>query len=419
MCGDGRPGNLQIGDTPEITTFDEGTETPGFQASYYINDNYAKNNLIPALLNNTNSPFIALDKKYKFSQESGDLNIQLIIRVNANPSDEDDLSKQNVYVKKFSIKNWNGEIYLNLNIKNIDRKYSNVQIGTINTTVNVKEYKPLIERLSDRLTKTDIKQEGLAFSIGNAISKLFNKSEKQDSKWAEVKPKISGIPGAQIKCVVNFDRNLKKNITLNSDYLLDFGINRSRRYRYSRWYNPINNNLTNTSKAPQQQNKFKYTDTYIDINAIKKLIPIKDFENAMLIFKKDPLYEISLDITDDDSWTQAKKNGNLYEPIEKEVDNKTEEVCLYIYSNLDISNHDIQKLYKIFLNINDWKNSNYKNEKLFNNNSIKPMINISVYSEDGNEILSRWFTQDNFKKAEPLTYEYVSKKLLRMNTPAF
>ena len=248
---------------------------------------------------------------------------------------------------------------------------------------------------------------------------MFNKSEKQDSKWAEVKPKMSGIPGAQIKCVVKFDRNLKKNITLNSDYLLDFGINRSRRHRYSRWYNPVNSNLTNTSKTPQQQNKFKYIDTYIDINAIKKLMPIKDFENAMLIFKKDPLYEISLDITDDDSWTKAKKNGNLYEPIEKEVDNKTEEVCLYIYSNLDISNHDIQKLYKIFLNINDWKNSNYKNEKLFDNNSIKPIINISVYSEDGNEILSRWFKQENFKKAEPLTYEYVSKKLLRMNTPVF
>ena len=81
MCDNNEPGELIINGDPEIIPFDEGTEHPGFQVSYIINDNYTKQHLIPALLKSKNSPFIEIDKSYKFSKMKGDLNFQLVIRL--------------------------------------------------------------------------------------------------------------------------------------------------------------------------------------------------------------------------------------------------------------------------------------------------------------------------------------------------
>ena len=428
MCGDKQPGDLIISGSPEITTFDEGSEHPGFQASYVITDSYAKNNLIPALLKSKKSPFILLNKKYKFIEDTKNLNMHLIIRVSADAHGDLDLSKENLYVRKFSVKNWNGLIYLNLDIKNIDRHYSNVQIGTINTTVDVQEYKPLLNRLQEHLNKKDVQRDGLIVSIGNAISKIFFFFlKKNNANWETIKSKgfghgklSFGVPGAKIKCVTNFDKNLKPDITLDNNtydgnYELDYDgrMYKNKRNRYN--HSKTSNEKSGYNKNEQNNKHFDYTDTVKNEEVIKTIMPISLFEKVVLLFDKDPNYEISYDMTDDESWTQAKKNGNVYIPIEQPVSNSSENVCVYIYSNLNVKTIEMQKMYKIFLNIIDWKKNQYKNVYLFDKNSIKPIINISIYDENSNEILSRWYTKENFEKAEPEAYNYLKLRLSNMN----
>ena len=400
MCDNNEPGELIINGDPEIIPFDEGTEHPGFQVSYIINDNYTKQHLIPALLKSKNSPFIEIDKSYNFSKIKGDLNFQLVIRLSAYSNDLD-LTKPNLYIRKFSIKEWSGAVYLNLNIKNINRKYSNVQIGTIRTTIEVSEYKPLLNRISEKLTKKDVQKDGLIDSIGNIISNIFGDSNKKnDANWDKIKAhgfghgKLSyGVPGAEIKCVVNFDKDLKPKITLNSSF---------------------NNLNLNSNFNLNSSNNFKYIDTIINTKIIKQHIPLSLFYKNILLFNKTSKYELDNNFKNDDSWTKAKKDGKFYKSIEKQVDDSTDIVCGYVYSEFLLNTVDWQKFYKIFIDITDWKQNSYDNKYLIEKNSNPIFINVNIYDEKSTIIFSRWYTKNNFKLAEPEAYNYILSCIEKM-----
>lgn len=152
MYDSGKPGELKINGDPIITSFDEGTQTPGFKAVYIINDDYTKNNLLPCLLQTKR--FKNLDEKYMFDLSIDPLDAQLIIKVNADSDGEYDLSKPNTKIPKFGIKHWDGNVYLNFKCKHADRDKSNINIGTIKTLVEVKDYKGLLDRFVDWFENT-------------------------------------------------------------------------------------------------------------------------------------------------------------------------------------------------------------------------------------------------------------------------
>ena len=85
---------------------------------------------------------------------TADTKLVLILNASSNKNINLDLSKvtkNNSKIPKFSISNWNGNLYLNFNCDGIERDKSNVKVGTIDTDIEVKEYKPLAAKIFDFL----------------------------------------------------------------------------------------------------------------------------------------------------------------------------------------------------------------------------------------------------------------------------
>jgi hypothetical protein len=95
----------------QISEYDVGTDKPGFQVEWDLNNKWAKTNLIPIISNypsNANA-FALLNDEYHFDNiTDNDLKLKLVVRISPSLYDTDiDLAKdKTIYVNKFSIPKW-------------------------------------------------------------------------------------------------------------------------------------------------------------------------------------------------------------------------------------------------------------------------------------------------------------------------
>jgi hypothetical protein len=119
----------------QISEYDVGTDKPGFQVEWDLNNKWTKQNLIPIISNyssdSSSNEFASLNDEYHFDTiAENDLKLKLVVRISPSLHDKDaDLAKDKIiYVNKFSIPRWDGNLYLNFNLPGIDRSESNVEI---------------------------------------------------------------------------------------------------------------------------------------------------------------------------------------------------------------------------------------------------------------------------------------------------
>lgn len=385
----GKPGEINLEDEPSIEPIDVGTDNPGFELKWQLDSSYVQDNLFPIIFEKPDSRFSKLTKQYKLSPD----NVEFVIRINAdNP--KADLSKPEVQIKKLSIPNWNGDIYLNFEIPEIDRSKSNVKIGTIKLNVTVEEYQSLIVKLGDFMENfgNGVADDGGLFgAIGEGLANLFNKSSKKPKDDIdEIKRNgLENIPGAKIKCTVQFNDELKKDIELGG------------KKNHWDW------DLDDDDKTKWDPD-FLYTDVVKDTDKIEEIMPLIDFEKNAVKFNKTDDTNIAYELTDDQTWTPAKRNGRFYSTeLNKRVTNRTNGyVCCSFVSQVK----QFSKNYYVYLDIDNWKAADFDNSFLIKKNPEPIYIQIEVIdNKTDNLLLERWYNIENFKKAEPEALRFILK----------
>ena len=149
MYASNEPGMPDFLNESAIEKLDEGSSRPGFKVSYDLPQYYVEENLLPCLLKNPNTKFSKLNKKYNFDSRIDDLDSKVVIMLYTESDKDLDLGKPNVEIKKLSIKKWDGNLYLNFDIPDVDKDKSNINIGTIELNVKVTDYDSLSFRLLD------------------------------------------------------------------------------------------------------------------------------------------------------------------------------------------------------------------------------------------------------------------------------
>jgi len=119
----------------QISEYDVGTDKPGFQVEWDLDNTWAKANLIPIISNypsgSSRNEFASLNDEYHFDTiAENDLKLKLVVRISPilNDNDIDFAKDKTIYVNKFSIPRWDGNLYLNFNLPGIDRSESNVEM---------------------------------------------------------------------------------------------------------------------------------------------------------------------------------------------------------------------------------------------------------------------------------------------------
>ena len=162
------PGNFKLYDNPNFTPIDIGSATPGFEVVWNLDSEYIAEDVLPLLLKNKRSPFYRLNKKFNFTGRALELDPQFVMRINANADKDMDISKEDVYVKKFSINSWDGTLYFNFTCPGVDKDISRIRIGTIAVTLQVNKYEPFAFKLLNFLKtagKNKVANRGIAGSL--------------------------------------------------------------------------------------------------------------------------------------------------------------------------------------------------------------------------------------------------------------
>jgi hypothetical protein len=95
----------------QISEYDVGTDKPGFQVEWDLDNKWAKQNLIPIISRypSDSNEFAKLNDEYHFDTiTENNLKLKLVVRISPILNDKDtDLAKdKTIYVNKFSIPSW-------------------------------------------------------------------------------------------------------------------------------------------------------------------------------------------------------------------------------------------------------------------------------------------------------------------------
>ena len=408
----GKPGNPEINSEPEIEPVDEGTQNPGFKISYNLDGNYVKNNLLPCLLADKNSRFARLYTKYTMHTDETKLVLILNASVNKNINlDLAKITKNNSKIPKFSISDWEGDLYLNFKCDGVERDQSNVKIGTIDTKVDVQEYKPLASKIFNFLITSgkDVDFNQLSDQIGDGIANILGIKPKNDNTVDKIKGKsllgnIGKVPGCDIKCTVKINRELKKNIELGAN---DNAVN-----------------VSNTSSMfgftqKDIENVLKTSDFTVDLPEIESNIdPSIFFKHVLHYNTRDNIELFDTDITGN-NWVAVKYNGpKSFTDLNNPIDKNTEYVCAFVYQRF-MTNvlNGWEKHYNIFININDWKNASGNDpKKLINKNTVVPLVRIDIKDNNYEDVLSIWYDWNEFEKAEKIAYNVFKQRILAIKS---
>lgn len=126
-------------------------------------------------LGKENNRFTLLNNKYHFQTNDA----LVVIKLHTKPNENMDFSKPKVIIKKFSVSQWSGKIYINFEASGIDRTKSNIPIGDI--TVDVKKSDSFLKKMFKKVAygEDDPEDPGL---LQKALGLFGQKHASLDSK---------------------------------------------------------------------------------------------------------------------------------------------------------------------------------------------------------------------------------------------
>lgn len=322
------PGVPELENNGKIEALDEGSSKPGFKVTYELSNDYVEQKLLPCLLQNKNSKFFKLNEKYKFSDRANNLNPELVIMLYTESTDELDLGKDGVQVKKLSIKNWDGKLYINFDVPSKPKDQSNISIGTIKVKLDVKDYDPLIIRMMEWFNNAGsgrTPDKELTASIGASLRDIFGVKQKENklANYDRISKKsivgnVGKTPEGVIKCSITFDKNLKKQHDLDADEYT----------RYSR--KPASTN-SNGMALPNNLH-LSYQEDICELSKILTRVTLNQFANLILYTNTSDrgMAVISNDMQDLDSWESAVSNRTILGTKRKTSNKKIRYCMLYM-----------------------------------------------------------------------------------------